>query len=57
MKWKKIIIKTKADYEALVSDMLVEKGFEGIESFPKRMRQKCLSIFLRSSMRATTLQQ
>ncbi|MBP3237742.1 MAG: 50S ribosomal protein L11 methyltransferase [Lachnospiraceae bacterium] len=31
MKWKKIIIKTKADYEALVSDMLVEKGFEGIE--------------------------
>ena len=31
MKWKKIIIKTKADNEALVSDMLVEKGFEGIE--------------------------
>ncbi|MBR0133043.1 MAG: 50S ribosomal protein L11 methyltransferase [Lachnospiraceae bacterium] len=31
MKWKKIIIKTKAENEALVSDMLVEKGFEGIE--------------------------
>lgn len=31
MKWKKIVIHTTAENEGLVADMLVEKGFEGIE--------------------------
>ena len=31
MKWKKFSIKTTADNEGLVADMLVEKGFEGVE--------------------------
>ena len=31
MKWKKIIIHATADTEELIADMLVEKGFEGIE--------------------------
>ncbi len=31
MKWRKISLKTTAELEGLISDMLVEKGFEGIE--------------------------
>lgn len=31
MKWRRISLKTTVDYEALVADMLVEKGFDGVE--------------------------
>ena len=31
MKWKKISVKTTADFEGLIADMLIEKGFEGVE--------------------------
>ncbi|MCR4840626.1 MAG: 50S ribosomal protein L11 methyltransferase [Lachnospiraceae bacterium] len=31
MKWKKISVKTTAENEGLIADMLLEKGFEGVE--------------------------
>lgn len=31
MKWRKITLETTGDYEALIADMLCERGFEGIE--------------------------